>query len=438
MESVRGIIRVAHILRDRNNWKRFLAWKDQQGQAVRSAVRYHVNRALACRTPALGIHVYTCEACGTARLIPHSCKSRFCSSCGTARTESWCRQLLSELLDVPYRHLIFTIPWQLRLIIQDNRARLEQVLFRAAADSILALTRGTPRPLGRKAQERMARKRKKYLPGIQEALHSFGNDIKWNPHIHMMVTAGGLSLDGEEWIDAPDRSLVSAVELATEWKLRVIELIAREHKKERLVCRRLRCDRRRRLKVGELLGNIRRRRWRVLIGPSLEDPRHAVLYCARYSRRAALGETRITKYDGQYVTFRYKDYYNQGKPAWKKLPVLVFIDRLTQHIPEKGARHFRSYGLFAPRVKTELLAKARAIIGQRKRPRPADLTWEQRRKQSGEKTPLACPRCGGHMRYAYDLFGNHAVLAFLAGCSAEERIPPQTYISASRLRAICA
>jgi len=431
MEKFGGRIRIVDILRDQNNWKRFLGWKNSVGVSVREAVRYHVSRALLCRTVALGVHIFRCPDCGCLRLVPHSCKSRFCSSCATARVRSWSRQLLSELLDVAYRHLIFTIPFQLRPLIQDNRKRLEQVLFRAAADSILALTRGQPRPLSHNAQGRRQRTRKRYLPGFQTALHSFGSDLKWNPHLHMLITAGGLSLNRRHWIDAPDKSLVSAVELATEWKLRVIAYIADAHKEQPLYCRRLQCDRRRRLKVDLLLGFIRRFSWRVRIGPGLQDPSHAVSYCARYSRRPALGETRIERYDGRHVTFRYKDYYRQGKRAYWKCPTLEFIDRLVQHIPEKYARHFRSYGLLATRNKTELLQTARKLLAQRKRARPQPLSWCHARKQAGEKHPLRCPRCAATMFYEGSIFGNHGPLARLCGLtSTQQRIPYPTYLPA--------
>jgi hypothetical protein len=219
VETVGGRVRIADILRDRNNWKRYLAWEDSLGQAVHSAERWNVARLLVCATAALGASLYRCAECGTLRVVPHSCKSRFCISCGTARTRDWCERLLSELLAVPYRHPIFTIPWQLRLLIKDNRRRLEGALFRVAADSVLALTRGDPKPMGRKGRGRLKHQRKRYLPGMLIALHTFGSDIKWNPHWHMMVTAGGLALDGLRWFSAPSRSLVSTVELATEWRL---------------------------------------------------------------------------------------------------------------------------------------------------------------------------------------------------------------------------
>jgi hypothetical protein len=101
------------------------------------------------------------------RIVPHSCKSPACASCGKVRTDAWCSQLLSDILDVAYRLLGFTIPWQLRLIIRDNR-RLSNVMFREAADAVLSLTAGHPKPMGRKVRKRVEgrRGRKPFCPGI--------------------------------------------------------------------------------------------------------------------------------------------------------------------------------------------------------------------------------------------------------------------------------
>jgi len=107
-----------------------------------------MRKVLLCRTVALGGHLLRCPSCATVKVVPHSCKSALCASCGTARTEQWCRELLSEMLDVKYRHLVFTLPWQVRLPIQDNREVLLPVLFRGLSDSILSLTTGTPVPKG--------------------------------------------------------------------------------------------------------------------------------------------------------------------------------------------------------------------------------------------------------------------------------------------------
>jgi hypothetical protein len=221
MGSWTGATTLTEIFQTTNNWKRYVAWKEGR---VRPAVVAHVNRMLTCRTVQRGMHLYRCDSCDLVKVVPHSCKSVCCSSCGKARTDQWCKELLSDLLDVPYRHLVFTIPWELRLLIQDNRQVLLDVLFRAAARAVLSLTAGQVWPRGRKSQAWLAAKKKHspYVPGMIIVLHTFGSDLKWNPHLHVILTAGGLSRNGARWVSAPRRYLVPAPLLATEWKLNVI------------------------------------------------------------------------------------------------------------------------------------------------------------------------------------------------------------------------
>jgi hypothetical protein len=204
------------------------------------------------------------------------------------------------MLDVPYRHLVFTLPWELRLLIQDNRKLLLDVLFRAAADAILSLTAAGPLPKGRKSLKWVkGRKRlKPYLPGMIMVLHTFGSDIKWNPHLHVIITAGGLSLDHQRWVSAPKRYLVPAPLLGTEWKLNVIAGVRKAHTEKR---------------------------WHILIGPSLRCADKAVRYACRYTKRPVIAEGRIVKFERGYVTFHFKDYHKGGARSFKKLPVLVFI-----------------------------------------------------------------------------------------------------------------
>ena len=428
MAHWKGSITIANILRTSNNWKRYIAWK---GGHVRSAVFYHVARMLACRTPQLGAHLFLCSNCHTVMVVPHSCKSVFCSSCGKVRTDQWCQQLLSDMLDVPYRHLVFTLPWELRLLIQDNRKLLLDVLFRAAADAILSLTAAGPLPKGRKSLKWVkGRKRlKPYLPGMIMVLHTFGSDIKWNPHLHVIITAGGLSLDHKRWVSAPKRYLVPAPLLGTEWKLNVIAGVRKAHTEHNLFRRRLRKDRRRRINIDKLLGHIRKKRWHILIGPSLRCADKAVRYACRYTKRPVIAEGRIVKFERGYVTFHFKDYHKGGARSFKKLPVLVFIDRLVQHLPEKKFRQVRHYGLFSNAKRTEYLSKARQILAQRKKRRPTPMTWEKRRKAAGNRKPLSCPRCGHLMEFWCLLFGHHKSIAQIFGIKPNERIPPKTILT---------
>jgi hypothetical protein len=339
------------------------------------------------------------------------------------------------MLDVAYRHLIFTIPFQLRPLIEDNRKRMNALMFRAVRDTLLSLTKGDPLPLGRTARARMKRARKRFLPGFYTAEHTFGSDIKWNPHWHVLITAGGLSTDGTRWIRSSSRSLVSAVELATEWKLRVLTYVARAHKRAPFFCRRLKKDRRRRVDVEKMLGFIRRFKWRVRIGEASENPEGALRYCGRYTRRPALGEARILKYDGKNVRFLYKDYYKGGRMAVFTCGVLAFIHRLTRHIPERGEHLCRAYGLFSSRSRTRLLRKARLALGQRRRRRRGHGGWAWRQRELGNRDPMRCPVCGGAMRFLENRFGKLEVLLRLAGCRANEQIPRGRHLSGAEYSA---
>jgi hypothetical protein len=329
--------------------------------------------------------------------------------------------------------LVFTLPWELRLLIQDNRRLLLNVLFRASADALQSLTQGTPFPKGRKSQQWLTKKKKlkPFRPGVIIVVHTFGDDLKWNPHLHVIITAGGMSLNGKRWIKAPRRYLVPAPLLGTEWKLNVLEGIRQVYKEHGLFRRRLRSDRRRRIDVDVLLGHIRKKRWHILIGPSLREADPAVRYACRYSKRPVIAEGRIMNFERGYVTFRFKDYHQGGARCFKKLPVLVFIDRLVQHLPEQKFRQVRYYGLFSNATRTEHLANVRQILAQRKKRRPKPMTWEQRRKAAGSRKPLSCPRCDHRMVFWCLLFGQPERIAQIMGIKPDERIPPYLLLDKS-------
>lgn len=425
--SWKGKIRIAAILRHQENWRRYIAW---QGGWIREAVFENIRRVLRCRTLAAGVHLFRCSSCGTVKVVPHSCKSVLCSSCGTARTEKWCRELLSEMLDVTYRHLVFTLPWQLRLVIQDNRDVLLPVLFRAVADAILSLTRGTPEPKGRKSKRWRERCRRTpcMTPGFLVVLHTFGSDLKWNVHFHVVITAGGIRRDRKRWVYAPKKYLVPAPLLAMEWKLNVIEGIRAACRKTALYCRPLRSDPTRRFDIDKCLGYIRNSHWHILLGPSLEKAEGAVKYACRYSKRPAIAEGRIVNYDKGHVGFLFKDYYKGGSYQFKKLPVLTFIHRLVQHLPQRYFHQVRYYGLFAAAVRATELPHARQLLEQRKRRRLQPATWESRRKAAGDTRPLACPHCGTDMKYWSLMFGAAIAMAMILGVKSGEPIPPNLYI----------
>jgi len=134
METINGRITIRDILLKHDNWQRFV---EAHGDHIRPAVYENVRRMLACRTPQLGFHLYACPACGHQRIVPHTCKSRLCSSCGKPATDRWAQKVLNDTLDVEYHHLVVSVPWQLRALTLANRRLMLNILFRSAADAII-------------------------------------------------------------------------------------------------------------------------------------------------------------------------------------------------------------------------------------------------------------------------------------------------------------
>jgi hypothetical protein len=180
MQRLTGRITLREILLANDNGRRF---REEHRGRIRPAGVENIRRMLACRTPELGFHLYRCPEDGTERVVAHSGKSRMCSSCGKVAADAWSQAVLNETLDVEYHPLVFSVPWQFRALALANRGPMLDILFRSAAAAILEWC-ATYRGL---------------TPGLSEVIHTFGSDLKFHPHVHGIVTAGGLRLDGGRW-----------------------------------------------------------------------------------------------------------------------------------------------------------------------------------------------------------------------------------------------
>ena len=294
MERVKGRIAIRDILVDHDNWQRFV---EAHGAHIRPAVYENVRRMLACRTPALGFHVYACPACGEQRIVPHSCKSRLCSSCGKPATDRWAAEVLNGTLDVEYHHLVLSVPWQFRALTLANRPLMLNILFRSAADAIMD----------------WCKRYHDFTPGLIAVMHTFGADLKFHPHVHVLVTAGGLTSDGQRWVRRSGGYLMPEAGLKKRWRYQVTSRVNAVHGAGELRMPRLASDRRRRLKIGMIMAAVLKMIWYVTIGTSLKQIGFAVSYIGRYTRRPVIAEGRILRFDAKWVIFRYKDYSQGGR-----------------------------------------------------------------------------------------------------------------------------
>lgn len=192
----------------------WISFKDERESELRPSIIDEVEKMLACRDFAkLGYAVYRCPECGKVeRIIPFSCKSRFCNSCGKVAVDNWIDNACSWFLDVPYHHLVFTIPKELRNVFLYDRS-LYNILFKAASRTVLEWCRDSG----------------EYVPGLVCILHTFGSELNHNPHIHMMITGGGLSAgSGDRWVS---NEFISWKMLKARWKYNLVTLLKPELKR---------------------------------------------------------------------------------------------------------------------------------------------------------------------------------------------------------------
>jgi len=371
------------------HWTAFVA---QYRKWIRPVVFENVRKVLACRTPVLGCHLYRCDLCGRMEIVPHSCKSRFCPTCGKHATDVWANAVLNRLLDVPYHHLVLALPWQLRMLAGMNRETFLNVLFASAAEAV----------------QQWARDVKGMRMGIVMVLHTFGADLKWHPHVHLIVTGGGLSLDGKRWIATDPRFLMHHRGLKTRWKYQVIKRLKKAHREGKVRLPASAKFLKLYPRFAAMLNKLWQLTWYGHLGASLLDPRFSVRYIGRYTKRAVLAEYRITYYDDRLVRFAFKDYAQGGKTNYLTVKVHTFIGRLIRHIPDKCFPMIRHAGLFANRWRSRYLPQARAALAQPEphatAPEPAP-TWAQRQAEHTGTDPLQCPDCQKPMSFLGAFYG---------------------------------
>lgn len=268
-----------------------------------------------------------------------SCKSRFCPTCGKKATDQWIAKQQNILPNTDWQHITFTMPGELWEIFKLNRFLLKK-LSTLAAHTILktALQQGV-------------------LPAIFTALHTFGRDLKWNTHIHLSTTLGGLT-EHNTW----KKIRYSKKKLMPMWRYAIIDLLRKSFDQ---------------LTLPEHLQNIcpdstywnrwlnqhYQKQWIIHLSKPAKNHYHNVKYIGSYIKRPPLSMSRLKHYDGNKVVFEYFDHCTKTK----KLMTLNsddFMQRFIEHIPDKHFRMINYYGFLANRVRTEKLALVYRLLDQ--------------------------------------------------------------------------
>jgi hypothetical protein len=303
-----------------------------------------------CRSAALGGHVERCQDCGHSRIAYNSCRNRHCPKCQGKAAEDWFAAREADLLPVGYFHVVFTLPAKIAPIAYQNKAVVYDLLFRAAAETLLTIA-ADPKHLGARI-------------GATAVLHSWGSAMTHHPHVHMIVPGGGISLDGARWMRCKPGFLLPVRVLSRLFRRLFLTALADAHAAGRLVFFGEIEDLRRRQAFDALLAPLKRKKWFVYARRPFSGPAAVLAYLARYTHRVAIANSRLIALDERGVTFRYKDYRRNGQVRYRTMTLSAdqFIRRFLLHVLPKGFHRIRHYGLLASAGCKTNIARARELM----------------------------------------------------------------------------
>ena len=331
-----------------------------------------------CRTAALGGHVEACEDCGHWRIAYNSCRNRNCPKCQGAAARTWLAAREADLLPVGYFHVVFTLPAPIAAIAFQNKGLLYDLLFRAAAQTMMTIA-ADPRHLGARI-------------GITAVLHTWGSALTHHPHVHMVVPGGGIALDGSRWIASRPAFLLPVRVLGALFRRLFLTQLIQLHQTGKLAFFGSLAALTDRRAFGRHIGPVRKKRWVVYAKAPFAGPEAVLAYLSRYTHRVAISNRRLISFDEAGVTLRFKDYRRDGAERQQVMTLATdeFIRRFLIHVLPRGFHRIRHYGLLASSTHKEAMALARRLLGVAA---PAE---ESEPEEPIDHRP-PCPCCGGHM-----------------------------------------
>ena len=356
----------------------FDEFKEKKWYRVRKEMREHINnigmRTLNCGNIEKGYIKHKCIECNEEYIHGFACKSKFCSKCGRKYSLDWADKQINNMLNVTHRHAVLTIPEELRNYFYKKRELLKDL-----QDSVYQVV----------SNYYENKVKGKHQVGLIAVVHTFGSDLKWNPHIHTLFTEGGIDKDNK-WFKKI--SHIPYNYLRKSWQKLLLDIIKdnfKDIRTKRLINR---------------LYKMYKDGFYVNAERDLINIKQASKYIGRYLARPAIAEYRITGYDRKTVTF----WYENKKPKKKiivTMDVLEFIGKLTQHIHPKGFRVVRRYGLYA-RVKNKLSIEIIKLYNFMKQRNIYEIIQKQKNKKMSFKerlietfgvNPFKCSRCNSDM-----------------------------------------
>jgi len=304
----------------------------------------------ACRTAALGGHIAQCDQCGHQAISYNSCRNRHCPKCQGPARARWLEARAAELLPVPYFHVVFTVPEVLGPLALQNKRVVYNVLFQATAATLLEVA-ANPKRLGAQL-------------GILAVLHTWGQNLLHHPHLHCVVPAGGLAVDGSDWVACREGFFLPVRVLSRVYRGKFIAFLKSAYERHQLAFHgdlKVLADR---AALEHLVNQAVQNEWVVYAKPPFGGPTQVLKYLARYTHRVAIANQRLLSLEDGQVTFRWKDYAHGSRQSTMTLEATEFIRRFLLHVLPSSFVRIRYYGFMANRFRAQNLARCRELLGQ--------------------------------------------------------------------------
>jgi Putative transposase/Transposase zinc-binding domain len=325
------------------------AFLQHYGKGLTPEQRRALDDVAKCRTAALGGHVLECPQCGHQQIAYNSCGNRHCPKCQATASARWLETQAADLLEVPYFHVVFTLPSDLGPIALHNPRQVYGLLMRAAAETLLELA-ADPKHLGANI-------------GVLEVLHTWGQNLALHPHVHCIVTGGGLSLDETRWIRGSDRFFLPVGILSRVFRGKFLAGLHAAFRQGRLRFPGKLAPLADSAQFDRLLSQTVQTEWVVHAKRPTKGPATVLKYLARYTHKTAISDRRLVSLEDGQVTFRWKDYARGGRRRIMTLDAIEFVRRFLMHVLPSGFVRIRHYGLLANCHRREKLALCRELLG---------------------------------------------------------------------------
>jgi hypothetical protein len=357
------------------------AYLAKHGQHL--SLRHHrAMRALsACRTSALGGHVSECDHCGAIKICYNSCRNRHCPKCQSLAQWQWVEERQKDLLPIPYFHVVFTLPAALRPLALRNQRLVYGLLFKAATQTLITLASDT-----------------KYLGaqiGVTAVLHTWTQTLLDHPHLHCVVTGGGLSEDGIEWVSSRKGFFLPVQVLASLFRGKFLSFLKKAYEQDQLIFSGQIAQLSDQSRFKHFMDGLYQKAWIVYCKPPFGSARQVIDYLGRYTHRIAISNERIIKLEDDQVTFSYRDRADGNKKKRMTLSAFEFIRRFLLHILPEGFVKIRHYGLSSNRHRNTRLRWAQCLLGvPTQETETTKPTWQDLMIRLTGVDPSLCQVCG--------------------------------------------